>query len=426
MKKRKIVSIKNETITIPYSSLIVPSVVHTYSICAEVMKKWFLSKFKDDFFKSVQIDGSHNMNQLRGYNKVTILKRKSPSLYITPTIDMNYNRDNVDLYQFGANLNVYNGIRDRAFFKDYKHNSFISVSFEELSMSINYKLKFSTRAQQLDAYRYIQIACRAGATECLNFDMDMHVPYHLMLQLASDTGFKINDDNKIENIIGFMSFLNQNSQLPFLYKYRCINGNNEFFVRIPDANMHLNIPVDINIDDGTRVDQLSKNFGLEFTVAVNMMAPKFYVYHSMNEHLIIERGGYIESSDNPYVINTIKLPTIDKVDEHGWNQYLQTEYEEDELTDELCIHLYELFENSDIEQLLKYTIASGLSPAIFLNFRVYNGGDRLDIDIDFEHLIIHSRGPVTSCISNIIVYANLEYINEQLIAAKEMYKGRVN
>jgi hypothetical protein len=340
---------------------------------------------------------------------------------------MSYNRDNVYLYQYGMNINMYNGLLDRAFFKDNKHNAFISVSCEEMSVSVNFKIKVSTKAKQLDLFRYLQLACRAGATENLNFDMDMHIPYNLMMQLASDVGFTINEDEeKIDNIIPFINYLNQNSLLPFMYKYRCINGKNEFFVRVVDTNMHLNIPGDISIDDGTRVDQMTKDFGLELTVNANMMAPKFYVYHSRNEHLIIERGGLIENNESAYVFNSIKLPTIDNVDEHGWNQYLQTEYEEDTIDKPIDIDLSELFKGSDLEQLIEYTIATGLSPAIFLNFRIYNDGERKHISVDYKNLIIHVEEPVTSYITNIFIYANLQYINDQLISAKKMYEGRVN
>jgi hypothetical protein len=427
MKIRKVHNITTERIEIPYHSLIVPSFVHSYSVCVEVIKKWFLSKFKEDFFTSVQMEGANIMDQLRRYDKTTILQRKSPALYITPSIDMSYNRDNLYLYQYGSNLSVYNGLLDRAFFKDNKHNTFISVSCEEMSVSVNFKIKVSTKAKQLDLYRYLQLACRAGATETLGFDMDMHIPYNLIMQLASDVGFTIDPETeKIDSIIPFINYLNQNSLLPFLYKYRCINGKNEFFVRLPDSNMHLNIAGDINIDDGTRVDQMTKDFGLELSVNANMMAPKFYVYHSRNEHLIIERGGYIEGNDTAYVFNSIKLPDIDTVDEHGWNQYLQTEFEEDEITNPLVIDLKDLFRGSDLEEIIRYTIDIGVSPAVFLNFRIYNDGIRKKIDVDYRNLILYVQEPVTSYITNIFIYANLQYINDQLITAKEMYKGRVN
>jgi hypothetical protein len=426
LKVTKIRNVRTEQKEKLYSSLIIPSVVHSYSICIERMREWFLSKFQDDYFTSVNTEGAHSFDVLRGYDTDTIMKRKSPALSITPALDTTYNRDNLFLYQYGIGRALQNGLGDAAFFKDYKHNMFISVTFEELHLTFGYKMKLSTKAQQLDALKYVQIACRCGATECLTFDMDMHVPKHLMLQIASDAGFDVDPvNNAIASPIKFLEYLNQNSLMPFLYKLRCINGNNEFFVRVPQARIHLSIPEDISVDDGERNDQLTKDYGIDFTVDVHMMAPQFYTYHSRVQHTIVERGGLIEGNDNVYMLNSIKLPDLENFDEHGWNKYMETEYEE-EMDKPLDINIYELFEGSDIDDIIKITLQSGLSPAIFLNFKVYNDGYQKELDVDYRNLIIHVNGKMTSCISHIVIYANLEYINEQLTILKNMNSGRTS
>ena len=42
-----------------YRSICVPSTVQAYSLCIEYMKRWFLSKFPKDTFKSIYVDGKN-------------------------------------------------------------------------------------------------------------------------------------------------------------------------------------------------------------------------------------------------------------------------------------------------------------------------------------------------------------------------------
>ena len=43
-----------------YRSICVPSATQSYSLCVEFMKKWFLTKFPPDTFKSIYTDGKNS------------------------------------------------------------------------------------------------------------------------------------------------------------------------------------------------------------------------------------------------------------------------------------------------------------------------------------------------------------------------------
>ena len=59
------------------SSLVIPSSVHALSVSVEYMKKWFLSKFNENYFKpeSIYVDGKHIFDDMRRFDKTKVIKR---------------------------------------------------------------------------------------------------------------------------------------------------------------------------------------------------------------------------------------------------------------------------------------------------------------------------------------------------------------
>ena len=57
-----------------YRSICVPSTTQAYSLCVEYMKKWFLSKFAPDTFKSIYVEGKNIYDDFRSLSKLELLK----------------------------------------------------------------------------------------------------------------------------------------------------------------------------------------------------------------------------------------------------------------------------------------------------------------------------------------------------------------
>ena len=58
-----------------YRSICVPSTTQAYSLCVEYMKKWFLSKFNKNMFKSVKEEGKNIYDDFRSMSKIELLNR---------------------------------------------------------------------------------------------------------------------------------------------------------------------------------------------------------------------------------------------------------------------------------------------------------------------------------------------------------------
>lgn len=407
-----------------YKSLVTSSVVNSYSIAMQYMKDWFFSKFDKDFFKATYIEQQHPLADFRQINTITkALKKRKPSVAIGSQITYDFNRDTIDLYQAPPDTYLRRTKFNNAFFVDKEKNLNLSVVFRVLEINFTFKIRLSTKAQQLDTLENILLAFRVGSTQGEDITMDCHIPYPLMIQLASDAGFEVEDD-KVVDIIGFIRYMNEHSVVPILYKYRTINGRNEFFMRMSNLYTHISCLDFPSVDDGENTGQVYSNFVIEMNATLKIPSPHFYAYHSTCNHEKIRNITKKIKGDSIGLYN-IKIPTIPEVDENGWSQYLLTEYYSDEINQTIDIEMEDLFKNSDIFNIIKITRNMYLSPEIFINLKFYTNGDLVKYEIDWDTFTVHLLDEIYSNIVQISIYADIDYIKSMLYN-EENYKERYN
>lgn len=409
----------NQDITL-HKSLSLPSITNNYSIAVEYIQGWFFKKFDNDFFKTVHLNDKHILDDFRGYsNSIKNLKTQKPSLSITPVIDLEHDREGLDRYLYSQANYIRKGIFSSCFFKDHTNKIFIDIRMEEMKVDFNFKIRVSTRAQQLDLYKYLVMAFRIGATQHEYLDMDFHVSNDIMIQLAKDAGFVITG-GKIENTIDFLNYLNKNSLIPFTYKYRTLNGNSEYFLRIKDCYTHISCLDNLSSDEGEREGMLMNNFTIDMRCTLKIPAPKFYTYYSYEPHNI----SAIQINDkNKFGLFSINLPVVKHENDKGWKNYICTECYEDDLSKPLSIEFGELIENSDLHRAIKYHNEVLLSPEIFIDVRLINANYE-PCKIDWHTLTISTDKQLVEKTSRIVFYVDLSYLSDCIIQINELYKDR--
>lgn len=405
----------------------IPSAIHGYSLAVEYIRNWIVDVCfqKQDFFKTIYINGSHSFVDFRRFNKRSQRQILKPALSITPAINTEYNREMVDLIQGGLDMYTKRShVKDDRFFQDNDNNLFIGLQFKEVEMPFIIKMRVRTKSQQLDLLEYTRVACRIGSTTTKMIDVDCHVPYDIILALALDVGFEIVEDADgyyhIKDIIGFLSYLNSHSALPFMYKLRTISGNHEFFIRIPGCFTRIHCLDGIEKDDGERIGSLEDNFHVEFNANLHFTVPAIFAYYSMAEHRILNKEP--ENVTALYQIVTAGPP---EVNERGWHQFLTTQWIDDskKLT---TIEFGELLGNNQLQRVIKYNIDSGLSPAIFMDIKIYNSQHEIPIYIDWENYTININRDVILPTSDIAIYADMGYINQAIANMDKIQKDRQN
>ena len=417
-----------------YRSICCPSTVQAYSLCVEYMKQWFLSKFPPDTFKSIYVEGKNIYDDFRSLSRLDLLKRQKPALTITPSITWDFNNENIDSYPYGMDLYVQTGRFKDSFFSCPTTHSYMGIGMETLLMPFNFRIKVETRAQQIDMYKYIKMACRVGFTCGEDVDLDFHIPYALMVQIARDNGFEVKTEELengtgtediIKSIPEFLRYLNMHSSLPFLYKHRTLNGRNEFFLRMRRMYVHVR-PIDLSADDGERESQMTNNFTIELSAEVRFPAPKMYAYYSDNAHKLQKVYGAWYQPHGPIsTCYTFKGHDVPDTNRYGWPLYLSTTYESDEnkLNQLLEVDFSELLEE-DIGDCIEDCLSKGLSPAIFCDLIFFNGGEYITGKFDWEKLIFTSNKPVRSLGTYIGLYCDKDYLSDYILS-KTGYKDRI-
>ena len=407
-----------------HSTLSIPSYEASYSIGIQYIKDWFLSKFPQDFFKAFHVVGKNVLEDYNNFNINDILIKETPKAALAIQLDYDHDRDSIDAYQFGIEHYVNRSQLTKSFFVDSTNNIYLALYLEEMLMRGTFRVKLSERAQQIRLFKYMQMAFRIKSTQTNYIDVDFHIPYSLLIQLAQDMNFELKDDEVIDKI-GFLAYLNRHSQIPVLMKYRNMTGRVEYFLRMREMYSHITVPDNISPDDGDRNGQTDSGFMLEMTVEFKMPVPKFYAYYSSKEPTKVDPTNTIHNNNVSLDLCTIVIPTIPEHNNKGWELVIRTDCQEDNLDGPLVLDLTQLFNGSDILKIIQYNNTMLISSDIFLDMVIYNNGKKIDFVIDWKDLKITSTHKMISYISHMFIYIDMNYMNNQLININKYYNNRI-
>jgi len=417
-----------------YKTMELPSYVHGYCLAIEYMRSWFLKKFPKDpssptktYFKTVYVNGSHILDNWKNWNNYNI-KREKPMLAIVPTVNTDYDRDNVDLYMGDAGIMLRKSTMQDSFFKDYNSMSFLYVQLREMEMNFTFKVRVNSRSEQLDLLNKMELWFRIGTTQQDRISADFHIPTDILVQIAKDNAFEVDENDNIVDVPAFLNYMNKHSSAPVIFKMRAINQHPEFFVRARELYTHISTKDKIQIDDGEQDGHLNTNYHLEMNVVLHMPIPHFYAYMAQiplaDSITISER----KPSMGIYTINNFD---IKPQNEQGWPSIMVTSYFAEK--DEKVIDISPVFDSNTwpVAKVLHYDQKLGITPEGYLDIRIMRndmiGGRMADARIDYRNLKIYLDESIDKeCMFDIVIYADMEYVNSQLISLESYDKSRVS
>lgn len=415
-----------------YADLYIPSYVNGYSIAMEYMRNWFISKFPKDFFRTIHIVGKHVFDDFRRFEKGDYIKREKPALSIGSSIQYDTEFENIDIHLLGIDRYMMKTRYQRSFFKDPINKRYLGMQQEVMQVNFNLRCRLNTRAEQMDIYKRMQLAFRIGCTETVDTDMDFHVPYELMKDMAKDSGFCVIDE-AIKEPYEFLKYLNTHSQIPFLYKIRYINGKYEYFIRMNDIPLYLDMRNKPDPDDGEQEGQTSTNFSIDWQVSMKLLVPKFYAYYAE-----AKCTNTIHVNDTGINIYSMRIFDIPEVNNRGWIQYGTSNYikdEGEEYVKEMDIDA--LFKapidhkvGISLDDLIEDSLQNGVSPSSFIDIGVYtndmmaNNG-KIPVRIDWKNRKIILPDKVSDNYFYLAIYTDRLYVNEKIIDINSVYKNRV-
>lgn len=408
-----------------YRSLALPSYVHGYSLAIEFMKSWFVSNFKKDYFKTIHVNGKHVLDDWKHFNNYNI-KREKPMLAIVPSVEFDFDRDQIDLYMADQNMLLKRSNFQQSFVKDYDTMTFLYMQMRALKMNFSFKIRVNSRAEQLDLFNRMELWFRIGVTQHKRVSADFHIPYDIMCNIAESVGFTL-VDNKIaeKDIIDFLSYINKYSDLPIIYKMRAINQKPEFFVRVKDLYTHIACRDKLQMDDGEREGKLDTNFHVEMQCTLTIPIPHFFVY--FNQNSLAHTIEVSENTNNSIGVYSINNFEIQPQNELGWGQIAVTGYLCDE--GEKIIDLSPILKGEgNLCKVLAYTIKNGISPSTFIDIKVYCSDDKaklVPIHMDYKTSILYFEKEMGNEAIDIAIYADKEYINNTINIIERNSESRI-
>ena len=166
------------------------------------------------------------------------------------------------------------------------------------------------------------------------------------------------------------------------------------------------------------------NFSLQFDVDVHFPCPKFFVY------FFFESKEFLQTSPEESDVITLEdfpVLSIPKTNDKGWNQFITTEYIDDQDNFDnkvpLTISFIELI--GDIRKVIDYTKSIYLSPGLFVDIKLFNNGKEIPLKVDWNTYEIKTNTIMDNIKSHLVLYVDNKYLNETIMKLREDKKNRV-
>lgn len=423
-----------------HSNLCIPSFMHAYSMGVEFAREWFLSKLPKGFLRTaagkdnIHVNEKNVFDDYRRLTKAERLKRVRPFLTITPQINFDFDLDTVHMYNYGADLLATRGWQQDSFFRDGEKGLYLLMNMQLVEISCGFKMYTSSKAEQIDLFKKMEIWFRIGGTETQDRDMDFHIPDDIMYMVAKAAGFCVNDENKnICDPVAFSRYMNAHSAFPVLYKFRKVSHKFAFFLRLPMLSIHINIMDKLQPDTGNTQGQLRTDYGIEMAAVFRYPAPQFYVFYSKDpKYCTIERHEHCTRDSDCIDLTTYKVVDIPIVNNRGWEKYVWSKYEYD-YDDNGCIDLCGMIghdsEESEFYRVLNKCKNLGLSPGVYLDVVVFSADpmeeDVVHTTVNWNDMKIIIHDDLIPQVLYLVIYVDLEYYNNSLIEEDSMYSNRM-
>ena len=410
-----------------YKALQLPSYVHSYSLCIEYMKSWFLKQFPPEYFKTVYVNGRHVLDEWKHFNNYNI-KREKPMLAVVPTVNYDWDREDLDMYLADKNILLKRSNYNQSFFKDWDRMRFIYLQMREMEMNFTFKVRVESRSQQLDLFNRMELYFKIGSIHHEFLSADFHIPYNIILDIADSAGFEINSKtNMIVDIPEFIQYMNKHSHIPIVFKMRAINQKPEFFVRARNMNLRISTRDKLQLDDGEKEGKLDTNYHIEMQCQVRMPIPWFYAYLSQDPIQESIPVSEIKPRKGIYTIYNMEIPPENEM---GWPNIVVTSYSCDK--DETYIDISELFANSEwpVRKMIDYSLSMDISPQGFLDVKLWRDSyvpKAINHHMDYNHMrIVFDEALDFNDMINIAIYADMAYVNDSIISLNNFNNTRIN
>lgn len=405
------------------------SLMSSYSLGTEFILKWFFDKVDKSLFKNIFLSDKDAIEEFRNYDKNRSKVIEKPSLAIETKLDTDYLSDPLLSPDGGMDIFAKRLREGNVFFRNPEKHISIAMASHTFRTHYTFKIRLSTKMQQVEWAHYIRQALRIGETQKVPVDMDFYIPNKLMKIVAKDLGY-LDEEGEYTDTIGLLAALNQYSIFPITCKLQTATQTMNFFMRVSGIYIHLNCLDQLSLDDGERKDMTVSSFIIDFTVIMTSSTPRIFAYYT-TEEFESELEKYKEDENEKLIgIHNLVFPKIPEMNCKGWVNFMSSDYlldesEQKEDDEYIYIEFFELIKDTKIEEVYNITKKIHISPEKYLDFLAHANGDILDIEMDWSTLIGRIKKKYLHKIG-IVLYVDKTFVNEYLLSIYDKYGNRLD
>lgn len=260
------------------------SAAHTYGNALAFIQKWLLDEIMpkrdtgESIFKTIHVGSAIAHRQLRSTPQ-EMLKKTKPMVAFRARIDTDEDR-----FLKGTPL-IERMVQDQinfgkdglqTFFFDQKNKIAVKYQLNRTVMFVDVVMAFSTKMEQLNYLNLLQNSISVGHPFDLRTCFESYLSLEMMRVIGDLAGIPVSEDG---NVSKFLRYMNQNSAYPITYKLQGSTNTQEFYRYYP---VKIDTLIDrINHDDdGEKIDQITSNYQISFTIRMEFYSTGFYFLFS--------------------------------------------------------------------------------------------------------------------------------------------------
>lgn len=401
------------------------SMAHTYGNVTCFMNHWLLSLFPKDYFKTNYINSTIAYKDFADYthSKKEFMKKNKPMLLIKPRIEID-TLDELPINQTYLANRIYDIMNDdiytgnlQNFFWDKDNGRQIQFLMNALRINFDVTIVVETLMEQINLVHYFKNRVRQEWDMLLRANLESFISRDIMYLLAKDAGYDdIFEDSK--RLGEFLTYVNSNSQYPVTMKYKNSSGRHEFFRFHPS---YLNVAIsNLSIDEGSKKNQISDNFMINFTVRCDFNTAGLYVFISENDAVFSEISGNVILGNEDEMVPMVTPQTLfsNNYVPAGWNIYTAPAFDID--SDERPYPLdFSVLMNTSMMEAVNYHKAHGIPLDTFMNIEVIKNGRTMEIkrkeyEIDWDNLTVKIYNCNRAQEYRLVISVHTLYLNELL------------
>lgn len=387
------------------------SASHTYGNAIAFIENWLINLFPENFFKTIHVNSRIAHQQIKNtpheYNK-----KLKPIFAISPRVDFDDSRflEGTMLTERRSNLYSNYGLSSlMPFFEDREKKIAVKYQLNRSVMFADVIVVLGTKMQQIDFMSYLKNATMFGIGQNLKTCLESFLAPELIEMLSQVSGIPVYDEDGTTHT--FLNYLNSHSMFPITHRLQGGRNKKEFYRYYPAT---IDTLFDsLSMDDGEKINQVSSNYKITFTVRMEFFSTGFYYLFS--DDVVPIKQTDFSNSDVIIPVYTDVMLKEDLHLENGWVLFNNVSFQLEKPDDEIS---FSEVVNVSIREAIKYHQANGLPLLNLIDVKLRKQGHLLkegvDYDIDFNDLVVrfHTGKDYQFYTYSMYISINIEYLND--------------